>query len=220
MPKGLKAFTAEAFSPRNIVQKAVAYTALLTDDQVSATTAITVTLPAISSMIGTAIGKKTMKLKAAAAYALTVAVASGDTIGKMGSWVVPANQEIIIEGMPGKTDWNVISPDTTQGVAGRFQQTVVVNTNGTTPVNVFSSAGAPQAFTVQSFDSAALDVTASNIVLKNGTATVASVAKGTVVGTIVAEEAMANTAVAKASVFTVESSGTGNSQCRIGIIIN
>ncbi|HAS52779.1 MAG TPA: hypothetical protein DCS42_00970 [Nitrospiraceae bacterium] len=73
---------------------------------------------------------------------------------------------------------------------------------------------------MQSFDSAALDATASNIVLKNGTATVASVAKGTVVGTIVAEEAMANTAVAKASVFTVESSGTGNSQCRIGIIIN
>ena len=220
MGKGLKAFMAAGFSPRTIQQKAAAYTALLSDDQITATTAITVTLPVISSMIGTVVGKKVMKLKSAAAYSMTVAPGSGNTIGGLAGYVIPINQSIIIAADQGDTDWEILSPDTSQGIANRFHQTIIATTNGTTPVNVFSSAGAPIPFTVESFESIAADATASNIILKNGTNTVASVAKGTTANAVVGEEALANTAVVAGAGFTVESSGTGNSICKIGIVIN
>jgi len=218
MGKGMKAFVAAGFSPRTITQKAAAYTALLTDDQISATTAITVTLPVISTMIGTVIGKKVYKLKApTATYALTVAPGSGNTINGLAGYVIAPGQSIVIAAEAGKTDWEIISPDASLGIAARFHQTVLATTNGTTPVNVFSSAGAPNNFTVESFEAIAADATASNIVLKNGTATVASVAKGTTANAVVGEETLANIAVTKGAVFTVESSGTGNAICKIGI---
>lgn len=218
MGKGLKAFVAAGFSPRTIQQKAAAYTALLSDDQITATTAITVTLPVISSMAGTVTGSKVYKLKSASSYSMTVAPGSGNTIGGLSSFVIPINQSIVIQADSGDTDWKIVSPDQSLGVGGKYYQTVIATTNGTTPVNVFSSAGAPNNFTVASFETIAADAVASNIVLKNGTATVASVAKGTTANAVVGEETLANTAVTKAAVFTVESSGTGNAICRIGIM--
>lgn len=218
MPKGLKAFTASAFSPRTIQQKAANYTALLADDQVVATTAITVTLPVISTMIGGSVSKKTFKLTAAAAYNLTVSPGSGNTVGGLASYTVLPNTYIIIEAEAGKSDWEVIYPDNSGVVGGRDIKTVVATTNGTTAVNVWSSAGAPVALTVVSFECIAADATASNISLQNGTATVASVAKGTTANAVVGEETLANTAVAKGATFTVLSSGTGNAICRIGYI--
>lgn len=217
MGKGLTAFVASTFSPRTIVQKAANYTALLTDDQISGTTAITVTLPTLASMIGTVVGKKLYKLKAATAYAMTVTPGSGDTINKASSYTIPAGASIIIEGNNGGSDWVVKYPDTSQGIGGAMRQTLVVSTNGTTAVNVFSSAGAPADFVVESFETIALDATASNISLTNGTATVASVAKGTTANALVGEEALANTTVLKGNACTVVSSGTGNASVKIGI---
>lgn len=219
MGKGLKAFVAAAFSPRTIQQKSAAYTALLTDDQVSATTAITVTLPVISTMIGTVVGKKMYKLKApSATYAMTVSPGTGNTINGLASYVIAPGQTIIIAADQGDTDWEIVSPDTSLGIAARFRQTVIATTSGTTPVNVFSSAGAAANFIVESFEAIAADAVASNIILKNGTNTVASVAKGTTANAVVGEETLANVAVTKGAVFTVESSGTGNAICKIGIV--
>lgn len=221
MGKGLKAFVAAGFSPRNIQQKSTAYTMLLTDDQLSATTALTVTLPVIATMIGTVVGKKLYRLKASSGYALTVSPGSGNTISGRASFVIPPNQSIIIGADQGDTDWEIVFPDTSQGITGegRLRQTVVVaTTSGTTPVHVFSSAGAPTTFIVESVKVTGLDTTASNIVLKNGTATVATVAKGTASGLITGAASLANTAYSVAATCTVESSGTGNALVEIGIV--
>jgi hypothetical protein len=93
--------------------------------------------------------------------------------------------------------------------------TVAVATNGTTPVNVFGSGGAPCALTVTSVLSIAKDTTAGNIILKQAANTVATIAKGTVAGVPVGAATVANATYAAADVCTVESSSGGNSFVQI-----
>lgn len=88
---------------------------------------------------------------------------------------------------------------------------VAVNTNGTTPVNVFGVGGAPTALTVTSVVSLALDTTAGNIVLKQASNTVATIAKGASAGVLVGATSLSNTSYAASDVCTVESSSAGNS---------
>lgn len=95
--------------------------------------------------------------------------------------------------------------------AGKGYFQVAVATNGTTPVNVFGSDGAPVALTVTSVVSIAKDTTAGNIILKQAANTVASVAKGVTTGALVGEDTLANTVYAAGDVCTVESSSSGNS---------
>src|SRR5262245_56986983 len=59
---------------------------------------------------------------------------------------------------------------------------VVTSTNATTPVDVFSSAGAPCAIRVTSVVSVAKDTTAGNITLAQAGNTVCTIAKGTTAG--------------------------------------
>lgn len=95
------------------------------------------------------------------------------------------------------------------------------NTNGTTPVAVFSNLStngtAPFLFTVKSVYLISKDTTAGNIIVKNGASTVATIAKGTVAGVMVGASSLANTSVNPNSVFTVESSTAGNATVIIGI---
>ena len=90
--------------------------------------------------------------------------------------------------------------------------TRVVNTNGTTPVNVFGTlGGAPSKFTVTAVISLALDTTAGNIVLSQKTNTVATIAKGVTAGVLVGATSLANTVYAAGDACTVVSSTAGNS---------
>lgn len=92
------------------------------------------------------------------------------------------------------------------------QITLTKNTNGTTPVTVII---APTKLTINSVSVMALDTTASDIVVKNGSNTVATVAKGTTAGVVTGASTLANTTVDKGSTITVESSSTGNSTVTI-----
>jgi hypothetical protein len=89
--------------------------------------------------------------------------------------------------------------------------TVAVNTNGTTPVNVFGAGGAPVALTITSITSTALDTTTGNIITKQAANTVATIAKGATAGALVGAVSLANATYAAADVCTVESSSAGNS---------
>lgn len=94
---------------------------------------------------------------------------------------------------------------------GKGYFVVAVATNGTTPVNVFGAGGAPVALTIKSIKSVAQDTTAGNILTKNGSNTVATIAKGTTSGGVVGGVSLANASVSAGAVCTVESSSAGNS---------
>src|SRR5574340_269000 len=86
----------------------------------------------------------------------------------------------------------------------------VIDTNGTTPVNIFDSAGASCGLKVTSIDTIAKDVTAGNIITKNGSQTVATVAKSTTSGAHVGATSLANATFTAGGQGTVESSSAGN----------
>ncbi len=94
------------------------------------------------------------------------------------------------------------------GGVGTVSQVLKV-TNGTTPVAVFGTpsgvAGTILSITVQ-----ALDTTAGNIIVKDTAGTVATIAKGTVIGVITPAGAIANAAFTAAGILTIESSTAGN----------
>lgn len=96
--------------------------------------------------------------------------------------------------------------------AGKAYFTVAADTNGTTPVNVFGSGGAPTALTVTGVFVVAQDTTAGNILLKQAANTVVTIAKGTTSGGVVGGTTLANTAYAASDVCTVESSSAGNAR--------
>jgi hypothetical protein len=92
----------------------------------------------------------------------------------------------------------------------------VVSTNGTTAVNVFGANGAPANITITGFVVAAKDTTAGNIALKQGSTTIASVAKGTSTGALTAEEAaLSSPTIGAGTATTVVSSSAGNAICFI-----
>ena len=89
---------------------------------------------------------------------------------------------------------------------------VVKDTNGTTNVNVFTASGAPMNFTVTGVFLTALDVTAGDITVINGTNTVCTIAKGTTSGAMVGAGTLSNTSVTTGSIFQVDSSSAGNAR--------
>jgi len=91
--------------------------------------------------------------------------------------------------------------------AGYF--TVAVDTNSTTPVNVFGAGGAPVDLVVTSVVAIAKDTTASDIVLKQAANTVATIAKSVTAGLLVGATTLENNTYTAGDVCTVESSGTG-----------
>ena len=96
---------------------------------------------------------------------------------------------------------------------GYFQ--IAVNTNSTTPVNVFGVGGAPCNLIVTSVVSIAKDTTASNIILKQAANTVVTIAKGATAGALVGGVTLSNATYTAADVCTVESSGAGESRVLI-----
>lgn len=98
---------------------------------------------------------------------------------------------------------------------GKGYFTVAIDTNSTTPVNVFGAGGAPVALTVKSVKVISKDTTAGNIVLKQAANTVATIAKGTAAGAVIGATSLANTSYAAADVCTVESSSAGEATVEI-----
>lgn len=102
---------------------------------------------------------------------------------------------------------DVLGKDTT---AGLFYNMVCTTTNGTTPVNIFGTGGAPQALTITGVFVVARDTTAGNITVQQAANTVCTIAKGTTTGVAVGGVTLSNTTYAAGDVATVLSSSAGN----------
>jgi hypothetical protein len=97
----------------------------------------------------------------------------------------------------------------------KFYPVIVADTSGTDPVTVVT---APVAMTVKSVTAIAQDTNAGNMVLKNGTDTVATFAKSTTAGDVTGEEgALTNAAVSASTAVTIESSTT-NGDGRVHVL--
>ncbi len=92
-------------------------------------------------------------------------------------------------------------------------------TNGTTPVHVFGGNNvAPAPFLIVAMRVTSLDTTAANISLKNGSSTVATIAKGTVAGVITGATSIANNNVTPGTDVTVVSSSAGNALVQFDVL--
>jgi hypothetical protein len=101
-----------------------------------------------------------------------------------------------------------------KSTVGEWDMVKVVETNGTTAVNVFSASGAPAALTIKGIFAIAKDTVANTeCVLTNGTLAVATFDKLNTVGWMIAEEAdMTNASVTSGDTLTVVTDTTGNAQ--------
>lgn len=91
--------------------------------------------------------------------------------------------------------------------------TVAADTNGTTAVSVFGSAGLSVAITITGVFLIAQDTTAGNITVENPAATVVcTIAKGATAGACVGATTLSNTTVAAGTNLVVDSSTTGNAR--------
>ena len=141
-----------------------------------------------------------------------ILVGGGKVYSNQGSSASPSFQDI------NTINTSEIAAGAVSGVklsagAGYFQ--VAADTNGTTPVNVFGTAGAPTALVVKSVVSIAQDTTTGNIILKQAANTVATIAKGATSGALVGATTISNATYAAGDVCTVESSSAGNSRVLI-----
>jgi hypothetical protein len=94
--------------------------------------------------------------------------------------------------------------------SGKGYFSIIAQTNGTTPVNVFGAGGAPSALTVVDAIVFAKDTTGGNIIMKQAANTVFTAAKGTTTGLATTAGTVSNGTYAAADVCTVESSSAGN----------
>lgn len=186
------------------------YTVTTADGYIKAggSTDYTVTLFALSSLSNEA--NWAIRINATGTGKISIAAATNETINDTNGYLLNPSDDVILSYDRIQKNWKVhpryrvLDASTQPGVK------VVPTTNGTTAVNVFGAGGAPRALNITAVFVGALDTTAGNIIVKNGTDTVASVAKGTSTGVFVIEEAIANTAVAAGAVCTAESSSAGN----------
>lgn len=87
----------------------------------------------------------------------------------------------------------------------------VKDTDGTTPVAVFSNGNAQFPMTIKGIFLISKDTTAGNITVKNAGNTIATIAKGTTSGAMVGATSLSNTTYYAGNAFTIVSDSAGNS---------
>lgn len=120
-------------------------------------------------------------------------VIQDDGVGKGGGWYRASTNGTVINELG-----HIVGP-----------RVIAVNTNGTTPVNVFAAALTFN-LTVTGMYLISDDATAGNITLADTAGTIAVIAKGTVSGAMVGATSLANTPVSIGNTLTVVSSTAGN----------
>lgn len=104
---------------------------------------------------------------------------------------------------------------------------IATDTKGTTPVNLFNAkpprafnnGGAPYNFTITGVFLISKDGTAGNLSLVNNGNTVATIAKGTVAGTMVGATSLANVSYTQGRKIQIVSSSTGNGTVFVTFIV-
>jgi hypothetical protein len=155
-----------------------------------------------------------LRVQATGTGIISIVPATNETINGTSGFTLFPGDDVIISYERPANNWKVV-PRFQRIDATTTSGPKIANTNGTTAVNVFGAGGAPRAINITHVVSSALDATAGNIILKNGTDTVATIAKGTTDTVLVGQTSLANTAVAQGAVCTVESSTAGNSAVMI-----
>lgn len=229
------------FNYTHSVIKSGNYTLTTTDQHVKLSATGTLTLPATSTLA--AAGKANiiyvMEIGAASVTG-TFSCNSADTINGSGTTIATSTNgdKIALEADPANSNWILvnIAPSlptanyqdgsvTTPKIAddaitgaklsiGAHYGIKVVETNGTTAVNVFDASGAPAALTITGVMAVAKDTVANTeVVLTNGTLAVATFDKLNTVGWVIAEETdMTNESVTSGDTLTVVTDTTGNAQ--------
>jgi hypothetical protein len=224
---GLKNFETIQFNPRSITSKAAAYSVLTTDEWLIMTgaTARTFTLPGLNTLGGTTVKDKAFKFTNNGTADLTIdgglhSVTGVDqTIGGKTILTVRPGLSVILIGHPGATDWEIVFPYPFPKALEVSVQ-IVGTTSGTTPVNLVDADGAPCDMTILTMLAVAQDTNAGNIILKNGSDTVATIAKSATAGLPVGEAALTYPKVTKGNVLTIESSTTnGNAKAIVFMAI-
>jgi hypothetical protein len=207
----LDLFEKIGFSPTNIVTKTANYTALATDDQINITgSGVVLTLPALNTLQATMTQKKMYAVyNNGATYDLSIqpgtntVTNTADTINSRATLTLKPKELVVISGDSNLLDWKISSPKTLPTLL-RNNFSIVATTNGTTPVNVFDANGAPDNLNITAILTIATVTLAGNLVVKNGTDTMATIAKSTTIGAMTAAAPSAVANVAKGAVFTVE----------------
>lgn len=219
---GLNDFVAHQFNPRRVISKAAAYTVLVTDEEVRMTgaTARTFTLPGMDGLGSITNKFKAYKFVNDGTANLTIDAgdrgdtAEAQTINSKSALIVRPGQSVILQGKPYGTDWEIIYPSPWPAMTECIVP-LIATTSGTTAVNLVDADGAPAAGNILAVLTIADDTNAGNVVVKNGTNTVATVAKSTTAGLPVGATSggVSNAAVTAGNVLTVESSTTnGNAR--------
>jgi hypothetical protein len=229
-------------NPRNIVTVSTATTLDKDNSKVNVTGTTTITLPSIATLHGLGVGHKTYTIVNTGTAVVTVGANSADSIGPSAAstWTLNDTSDIIVIKSNRQTlNWDItnweplindsqhivddivttakIADDAVTGAKlsiGAHYGIKVVETNGTTAVNVFSASGAPAALTITGVMAVAKDTVANTeVVLTNGTLAVATFDKLNTVGWVIAEEAdMTNETVTSGDTLTVVTDTTGNAQ--------
>ena len=213
---GISLFTSLIENIRAIVRKAAAYTVLLSDEKVEINGAYTMTLPVISTMQGTTTSSKTLFFENVNATSVgTVAPGSGNTIGGRASIDLRPGEKLVIAASETDTDWEILWPSPLP--AGlRNIICLIATTDGTTPQNLVDADGCPVVGEVVDIVTTAQDTNAGNIVVKNATDTIATIAKSTTAGALVGATTLTTPQMAVGDLLTVESSTTnGNARVRV-----
>jgi hypothetical protein len=225
------------------VSKSASYTVTTDDEHIIVTADATLTLPSIATLLPAGVGTKTYYFEVSGSgVTITLAANSADKLNGLSSTnitltgdgatlsitsdAVQKNWELASDmpylGSVNLQDNAVTTPKINNGaVTGaktsltKHYPTIVADTSGTDPVTVVT---APVAMTIKSVTAIAQDTNAGNIVVKNGTDTVATFAKSTTAGLVTGEEgALTNASVSAAAAVTVESSTT-NGDGRVHVV--
>lgn len=216
---GIRDFTKDTFSPRVITTQAANYTVLSTDELIQINGAYTMTLPVLSTLQGTTYHKKAYRFTNIHATSVgTITAGTGNTIGGRASINLQPGESITIEGLEGNTDWAINAPFPL-APAIRNVVPIIVTTSGTTAQNAIDSSGCPVVGVVVQVVAWAQDTNAGNIIVKNATDTICTIAKSTTAGLPVGATTLTTPQMAVGDKLTVESDST-NGNARVVIYLS
>jgi hypothetical protein len=216
---GIDLFTSLVANVRAMITKAVAYTVLVADEYIKVNATVTMTLPVLSTLIGTTASRKLYFFEnistAANGYLATIAAGSGNTIGGRASIALRVGEKLIVAASETDTDWEILWP-APMAPAIRNVVTIVATTSGTTVINAIDASGCPIVGEIVDIQTEAQDTFAGNIAVKNTNGTIATIAKSATAGLSVSATALTTPSMAKGDLLTIESDSTnGNARVRI-----
>lgn len=219
---GIDLFTKLGGNARTFTTYTANATVAAADEYVKGNATCTLTLPVISTFIGTTQSKKLYFFEnvstAANGYVLTIAAGSANTVGNRSTITLNPGEKLVISTSETDTDWNIVWPNPVP-VGIRNYVTLMATTSDTTAVNVVDASGCPVVGQIVSVVSYAQNATAANILVKNANGTVCTIAKGTSAGGAVSATDLSSPTMAVGDLLTVESSAT-NGTSRVEIVIS